>query len=78
MHSAEFEIRIVVAVCTDLQMQVLHFLAIKQRTFCLTARHLLSNILGCQPSVKSKLLACQTVSTPEAARHTRTLSIQMR
>lgn len=60
------------AVCTHLQMQVLHFLGGEQQTFCLITLRQLSNNVMCQLNVRNIPLVCQTVLKLKAALRTRT------
>jgi hypothetical protein len=68
----------VVAVCTDLQMRELHFLAIGQQTFYLATHRLLLNTAMCQLNARNKFLTYQIVLKLVATRHTRTPVLQIK
>lgn len=67
-----------VAVCTDLQMQELHFLAIKQQTFYLATHRLLLNTSMCQLNARNIFLTYQIVLKLVAAHRTRTPVLQIK
>ena len=67
-----------VAVCTGLQMQELHSLAIRQQTFYLATHRQLLNTAMCQLNVRNIFSTYQIVLKLVAARHTRTPVLQIK